>query len=226
MKKMILIPTILLALLFSAFQTTAQTTEAEEGPTFQEFIQQFPAAQLPYTFASADLQAQLENQAAKAPRAKRLAWDFYEFLPELERSAQYSNMPVHPEPVASFQTEEYIAVLYNIARGASKNVKTYSITVFDLEGNYIGTNFVAGLNAKTITAATIDASLRASVTEYQVNWANNFAENGFEDNQIVCLTERMTLTLDLTLPGNPDQIELSVAPVKASVSDLATADIK
>lgn len=222
---MILIPALLLAI-FSAFNLNAQSASntTSNAPAFQDFLSQFPKATLPYTFSTDEMKAQVEKPAAT--RAKRLAWEFYQFLPELERSAQYSNMPVYPEPVASFETDQYFAVLYNIARGIGKGVKTYSITVYDKQGNYIGTNFVAGYNSKSITAATIDASLQAKVTEFEVNWEMNYLENGAEGNRIIDLKTKGSQTLDLTAPGNPDQLEWSAAPMQKDNSAMATADTK
>ncbi|MBK8193667.1 MAG: hypothetical protein IPK76_10840 [Lewinellaceae bacterium] len=125
MKKTTALPTILIVLA-SLFAFNAN---AQDEATFQDFLAQFPSATLPYNFNAQELQGQLENRTAA--KAKRLGWEFYQFLPELERSAQFSSMPVYPEPVAKFETEKNIAVLYNIARGFSRGTKTYSISVFD-----------------------------------------------------------------------------------------------
>ncbi len=201
MKKTTAIPTILLTLA-SIFAFNAN---AQDAPTFQDFLAQFPAASLPYNFSAQELQGQLENRTAT--KAKRMGWEFYEFLPELERSAQFSSMAVHPEPVAKFETENNIAVLYNIARGLNRGTKTYTISVFDKKGNYIGSHFVAGVNPNTLTVATIDENLNADVKEYQINWASDFREVGFQGNQITNLILTDLQTLELTTPGNPDQIE-------------------
>lgn len=201
MKKTTVIPTILLALV-SLF---AINLKAQDTTSFQDFLAQFPAATLPYSFNAEDLQGQLQNRTAA--KATRLGWEFYQFLPELERSAQFSSMPVHPEPVAKFETENNIAVLYNIARGLSRGTKTYSITIFDKQGNYIGTHFVAGVNPNMLTVATITENLNADVKEYKVNWTNDFRANGFQNNQITNIELTASQTLDLITSGNPDQIE-------------------
>ncbi|GAB4487620.1 MAG: hypothetical protein OHK0019_02890 [Saprospiraceae bacterium] len=201
MKKTTAIPTILLVLV-SLF---AINLKAQDTITFQDFLAQFPTATLPYSFNAEDLQSQLQNRTAA--KATRLGWEFYQFLPELERSAQFSSMPVHPEPVAKFETENNIAVLYNIARGLSRGTKTYSITIFDKQGNYIGTHFVAGVNPNMLTVATITENLNADVKEYKVNWANDFRANGFQNNQITNIELTASQTLDLITAGNPDQIE-------------------
>lgn len=201
MKLTTAIPTILIALV-SLF---AINVNAQDNTTFQEFLAQFPAASLPYNFSTEELQSQLQNRTAA--KAKRLGWEFYQFLPELERSAQFSSMPVYPEPVAKFETEENIAVLYNIARGLSRGTKTYSISIFDKQGNYIGTHFVAGVNPNALTVATIAENLNANVKEYKLNWANDFSTFGAQDNQVLNIELTESTTLDLVAPGNPDQIE-------------------
>jgi len=200
MKNSKLIPALLLALA-SIVTLNAQDTT----PTFQEFLAQFPKASLPFTFNAEDLQGQLETRSAA--KVARLGWEFYQFLPELERSASYSNMPVCPEPVAAFETEEYTAVLYNVARGLSRGTKTYSISVFSKDGEYVGTHFVAGVNPETMTVATINETLNANVQQYKVNWEKNYRENGHIGNKVTGLTLVETLSVELTSSGNPDQIE-------------------
>ena len=200
MKNSKLIPALLLALA-SIVTLNAQDTT----PTFQEFLAQFPKASLPFTFKAEDLQGQLETRSAA--KVARLGWEFYQFLPELERSASFSNMPVCPEPVAAFETEEYTAVLYNVARGLSRGTKTYSISVFSKDGEYVGTHFVAGVNPETMTVATINETLNASVQQYKVNWEKNYRENGHIGNKVTGLTLVETLSVELTSSGNPDQIE-------------------
>ncbi len=200
MKNSKLIPALLLALASIVTMNAQDTT-----PTFQEFLAQFPKASLPFTFNAEDLQGQLETRSAA--KVARLGWEFYQFLPELERSASYSNMPVCPEPVAAFETEEYTAVLYNVARGLSRGTKTYSISVFSKDGEYVGTHFVAGVNPETMTVATINETLNASVQQYKVNWEKNYRENGHIGNKVTGLTLVETLSVELTSSGNPDQIE-------------------
>lgn len=216
MKNTTAIPTILLVLSsFFAIDANAQDTT-----TFQDFLAQFPAATLPYNFSTEELQGQLQTRTAA--KAKRLGWEYYQYLPELERSAQFSSMPVYPEPVAKFETENNIAVVYNIARGLSRGTKTYSITIFDKEGNYVGTHFVAGVNPNTLTVATIAENLNADVKEYKVNWANDYRTFGVQDNQVTSLELTESQILDLVNSGNPDQIEWSNHPSpKDTTADLA-----
>lgn len=200
MKNAKLIPALLLALA-SIFTLNAQETT----PTFQDFIAQFPKAELPYTFAAENLQASLE--ARSAAKVAYLGWEFYQFLPELEHSAEVSNMPVHPQPVAAFETEKYHAVVYNLVRGLARGNRSYSISVFTKDGQYVGTHFVAGVNPENLTAATIDQTLNASVVGFSVNWANNYRENGPIGNKVTGLTITENGKMDLTTPGNPDMIE-------------------
>jgi hypothetical protein len=206
--------TLAIASLF-ALNLNAQT------PTFQDFLKQFPVATLPYTFKVEDLQGQIETRPIA--KIKRLSWEYYQFLPELEHSAQYSSMPVYPEPVASFETNDYYAVVYNIARGLSRGTKTYSISVFNKQGIYIGTHFVAGVNPNTLTVATIDQQLNASVQSYKVSWALNYRDNGPQGNKVTGLDPQNEQVLMLTIPGNPDEIEWSNNPmqIQASTADIA-----
>jgi hypothetical protein len=200
MKHIKLIPALLLALA-SFVSLNAQDTQA----SFQDFLSQFPKAELPYTFSAQTLQTQLETRPAV--KAERLDWNFYQFLPELERSAEFSSMPVHPEPLVAFETAQYHAVVYNLARGLARSNKSYSITVFTKEGAYVGTHFIAGVTAESLTAATIDEALNANVIEYKVNWAKNYRDNGYINNNVIGLTMIETGKFQLASSGNPDQIQ-------------------
>lgn len=142
MKKALILP----ALLLLCVTLFAQT------PSFQDFLAQFPKAELPYSINVEDMQA--------PAAAGRLNWDFYAFLPELEHSAEFFAMPVYPEPVAMFETEKYFAVVYNVAHGIRKD-KSYSMSVFNKKGDHIATNFVAGNVNGKVTTVNIDANLQA-----------------------------------------------------------------
>ena len=153
MKSIFLIPVFFFACLSLSNGAGLNAKNSNNGnpdePTFQEFLAQFPKASLPFSFNASDLQTQMEKRA-NAPKAKRLGWEYYQFLPMLEESARYSNMPVYPEPVAAFETKEYYAVLYNTGRGFTKNFKSFHLAVFDKQGNHIATHFVAGVNVNTL----------------------------------------------------------------------------
>ncbi len=207
MKSIFLIPVFLFALInLTAGQAAAVSTSNDSAePTFQDFLAQFPKASLPYTFDAEVLQNQLENRTS-APKATRLAWDYYQFLPTLEESARYSRMPVYPEPVAAFETAENYAVLYNTGRAFTKNLKSYHIAVFDKAGNHIATNFVAGVNPGTLTVATIDENLRAVVQAYMINWAKDYTENGPEGNSINSMTSAGRQVMLLTSGGMVEQV--------------------
>lgn len=205
MNKIAALTTIILLALTSL--ATAQ------APSFQDFLAQFPKAALPYAFSTEQLQGQIEGKGAKA---NALSWEYYEFLPELERSAEFSSMPVHPQPVASFETEKFHAVLYNIARGIGRS-KTYSISVFTKDGQYVGTHFVAGVNAQTLTTAVINEELKADVKEYKLNWVK-LAEGKKVINGVT-FTEGQEF--ELTTFGNPDQIEWVSRKVENTAFDMA-----
>ncbi len=188
-----------------------------QQPSFQDFLHQFPSATLPYAFDTATFTKQIEAQPAT--KAKRLNWEFYQFLPELERSAQFSSKPVHPEPVAVFETDNFYAVLYNVARGLTRGAKTYSVSVFEKNGNYVGTHFVAGVDAQHMTIATIDEQLKARVQEYNISWEQEYQFDNTA-NRINNLLPQNAQTLDLTEPGNPDPVEWSarITPKQTEMS--------
>lgn len=220
MKSIFLIPVFFLTFLsltVGQVNTVSTSNNNSNEPTFQEFLAQFPKASLPYTFDVEALQSQLESRST-APKAKRLGWDYYQFLPMLEESARYNRMPVYPEPVAAFETAEYYAVLYNTGRAFTKNFKSYHITVFDKNGKHLATNFVAGVNPGTLTAATIELNLQASVQAYQINWAIDFQENGQEGNSINSMTPAGRQTLNLTSGGMVEQVNWSSKPGNLSAA--------
>ena len=225
MKSIFLIPVFLLVCLVPMNANNSMNNNGNpDEPTFQDFLAQFPKAGLPYTFSADDLQAQMEKRAT-APKAKRLAWEYYQFLPMLEESARYSRMPVYPEPVAAFETRENYAVLYNTGRGFTKNFKSYHIAVFDKQGNHLATHFVAGVNITTLTASTIDETLHAKVQAYQVNWAKDVQENGTEGNAIISLTPAGKQSVNLTVGNAVEQLSWAYKPV-SSLSASAVADTK
>jgi hypothetical protein len=176
-----------------------------QAPDFRQFLNQFPKASLPYNLGCEALTAQIEKTGVPGKTA-RLSWKYFDFLPELERSAQFSSMPVQPEPVASFETKKYYAVLYNIARGNSRNSKTYTISVYDKRGNYIGSHFIAGVNKNNLTAATIDATLNVEVHAFQIQWS----EKQSGATQITDLRKTDSTRFALNTEGNPDQIEWNI----------------
>lgn len=227
MKSIFVIPVFFFAVASLFAGSAASMNIANNGnpdePTFQDFLAQFPKASLPYTFDAEDLQTQLEKRVT-APKATRLAWEYYQFLPLLEESARVSRMPVYPEAVASFETDDYYAVLYNTGRNFTKNFKSYHIAVFDKAGNHLATHFVAGANPNTLTAATIDETLHAKVQVYQLNWAKDYLENGFEGNFINSMIPSGKQNIDLTTGGMVEQVSWATNPGGLSAS--ATAEAK
>lgn len=180
---------------FFAFFAFALSLNAQ-APSFEAFLGQFKKAALPFSICQEDMQ----NRS----KAERLSWEFYQFLPELERSAQFHNMPVHPEPVAVLETENNYTFICNLARGLGKN-KSYCAVVYDRFGNYIATNFIAGVNATTLTTVTIDSELMAQVEQL--------------DRATMLQGSQM---IDLTAPGNPDQLDWSGIEVSGDASNVAT----
>lgn len=217
MKNTKLIPALLLALA-SIINLNAQ----EARPSFESFVAQFPSATLPFSINAQDLQNQLESRSAS--KTARLGWEYYDYLPELERSAAYSSMPVHPQPIAAFHTEKYTAVLYNLARGLARGNRSYSISVYTNDGHYVGTHFIAGVSPDSLTAVTIDEELNADVHEYKIAWALDYRENGPIGNQISSVNLTGTGKFTLLTAGNPDQLVLS--NMTASNSSASFAEMK
>lgn len=200
MKSIFLIPVFFLLLIHTANANSSSLTTHGDEPTFQDFLAQFPKASLPYAFEAEQLQAELSNNAART-KANRLGWEYYHFLPMLEEIASINRMPVHPEPVAAFETAQFYAVLYNTGRQYTHNLKSYHISVFDKAGNHLATHFVAGANAQSITEATILENLTADVQSYLVNWAKPYQKGANDGNIIVGLTPAGRQTVSL-IEGN------------------------
>jgi hypothetical protein len=178
---------IIIAAFFSLTHSNVLQAQVAETNNFQSFLAQFPSAGLPYCIDAENVK-DLQNQA------EVLDWEFYEFLPELERSAAYSNTPVYPQPIVKFETDKYFAVLYNVVRGIGKNGKTLNVTVFDKNGNHVATNYVAGMNANSLISANISAALEAEVMEFML------------DQETLEMKNHGKVNLNLIVPGNPDEI--------------------
>ncbi len=181
---------IIIAAFFSLTFSNALCAQGTEASNFQSFLAQFPSTKLPYCIDAESLK-DMQNQADV------LDWDFYQYLPELERSAAYSNTPVYPQPIVKFETDQYFAVLYNVVRGIGKYGKTLNITVFDKNGNHIATNYVAGMNSNSLISANINAGLEAEVMEFMLDQETQEMKNHGKVN------------LNLLVPGNPDEIVVS-----------------
>ncbi len=223
MKSIFLIPVFFLLLSHITDARTGSLNTNGEEPTFQDFLAQFPKASLPYHFDAEQLKSELAPSAAR-PKAARLGWEYYHFLPLLEESARINRMPVYPEPIAAFETPHFYAVLYNTGRAYTKNLKSYHISVFDKAGNHLATHFVAGVNAETITEATITEDLIAEIRSYQVNWAKPYQKGANDGNIVVGLTLSGHQTLRLTTGNAVEQVNW------ASAGDLAdktlTAEVR
>ncbi len=205
MKSIFLIPVFFLLLIHTISANSSSLATHGDEPTFQDFLAQFPKASLPYSFEAEQLQAELGNSAARS-KANRLGWEYYHFLPMLEEIASINRMPVYPEPVAAFETQQFYAVLYNTGRQYTNNLKSYHISVFDKVGNHIATHFVAGANAELITEATILENLTAEVQSYLVNWAKPYQKGANDGNVIVSLTPAGRQMVSLTEGNVVEQV--------------------
>jgi hypothetical protein len=196
MTKVTFFQTIVFAVLTTCFVANASAQTA----TFQDFLKQFPSVSLPYVVQAQDLQSHLEQRMSNAPiaKAKRLPWEYYEFLPDLEENARASRMPVYPEPIARFETETYHAVLYNTGRSLARQYKTYNIAVFSKDGKYIASRCIGGVNPTALAAISISADLQVTISEYKIQWKNDITENGFDNNSIIGLAPMSVRTVDAT----------------------------
>ncbi len=205
---------IVFATCFIALATSAQSVN------FESFLQQFPKATLPYTLGEDVLRGQLEQRAASLPleKAKPLAWEYYEFIPTLEDDARENRMPVYPEPVAAFETEQYHAVIYNTGRNFARQYKTYNITVFDKSGKFVTTRSIAGVNPTAMATATIDSNLNVTIKEYSVNWSKDYLTNGIVGNSITSIIEVGTRTVDAKVADKAEGDDWKNQPAKPGKS--------
>lgn len=218
MKKVIIIITAL----FFTIAANAQSV------TFENFLQQFPKATLPFTLGEQDLRGQLESRASNQPvsKAKRLGWEYYDFLPTLEEDARENRMPVYPEPIASLETEKYYAVIYNTGRNFARQYKTYNVAVFDKEGNFVSSRCIAGVNPTALAAATIDENLQVTIKEYSVNWEKDYSTNGIEGNTIINLTPTSVRTVNATAATKADNEDWKNQPEVKETPATLTAQTK
>lgn len=198
------------AMTFLAAPAPAQTV------SFDQFLQQFPAATLPFSIDADALQADLSNN--EPSQVARLDWAYFEFLPELENNAQFCRMPVYPEPVARFETDKYHAVLYNLARGASKGSKFYTISVFDKEGTHLGTHYIGGITNKQMNAFSISTDLIATVNSFSMAVAKGETA-----------APAGTQTIQLAAPGNPNELGFAAgksSDLRSSTTASSRTDMK
>lgn len=177
------------SLILTTDSLSAQTAAAPDPAAFQQFLQQFPKAELPYVISTTELSAQLEQRAqgVRPAASPFLAADTYDFLPDLERSAVATRIPAHPQPVARFETADRYAVIYNLPRAAAKQFRALYVAVYDKSGNHISTTFLAGANPNLIVSAVLDENLQASMQEFQVSWAKDLSQ-GLIGNQLTGLS--------------------------------------
>ena len=177
-------------------------------PDFPEFLSHFEKVELPYGINIADLEkhqeyAQEVQQRAtkKAKKQVRRQQLMLQFLPDLAASIRYSRMGA-PEaiPLARFYpNEDMIAVIYQVRYPFRySGTQTYSISVFDLNGNNLSD--VAKLDerflpAKAVTVASLDPTYTVTCriddegniwrNSYENIWEKELQDFGIMDNAIV-----------------------------------------
>jgi hypothetical protein len=163
------------------FAAVAQSTGS--AVTFQEFIAQFPKASLPYTMTEQSLHAELAQGGS--PMKSRLDVRYFDFLPTLADMASRDNTPVSAQPIAAFETETHFAVLFNTGRKFARQFKTYHLTVFDKQGNYVASRCIGGVNSTNMAAFDIDTDLLVTVRTYRLDWLKNVHTQGIQENTLV-----------------------------------------
>lgn len=216
----------LLAVASFILQTASAQTAADPA-AFEQFLQQFPKAQLPCVIGTTELSAQLEQRAqGVAPvKASFLSADSYDFLPDLERSAETTQIPAHPQPVARFETATHHAVVYNVSRSAAKQYRALYVAVYDKQGNYVSTTLVAGVNPNALVSAVIDEQLHVKIQEFRVEWAKD-PKAGIVGNQLTGLTPMNTQGFDLTSAEPATDWNDRHEPKTSASADLARNDSK
>ncbi len=214
------------SLILTTDSLSAQTAAAPDAAAFEQFLQQFPKADLPYVIGTSELSATLEQRAQgiRPAAVPFLAADSYEFLPDLDRSAEATSIPAHPQAVARFETADRHAVLYNLPRSGAKQYRALYLAVFDKEGRHIATTFVAGVNPTTLVSAVLDEQLQAKVQEFQVQWAKELTHN-LAGNQLAGLQPLEIHTLDLNQTPENDWNERH-EPKTAASGAIARNDSK
>lgn len=198
MKKSVLFLNFITSLmLFTAVSSYAQEV------SFQDFLSQFPKASLPFSLNERDVIHSGQEGTASA----RLDWAFFEFLPELEASAQFSRMVVYPEPIARFETGHNHAVLYNLARGLNKNSKFFTISVYDKHGTHLGTHYVGGIQGTRLHTFTIQEDLKALVRIFEGPGSGNQPAQP----SIQSLRSAGQQMVELLAPGNANGLILSAS---------------
>lgn len=209
MKQSILIQTFTACLsLFFLNPSSAQEV------SFQDFLLQFPKATLPFSINERDLL----NSSLTTAESVRLDWAFFEFLPELEASAQFSRMVVYPEPVARFESGNKHAILYNLARGLHKNSRYYTLSVYDQYGTHLGTHYVGGIQGSRLHAFTIEENLKAIVRIFEGPGSDSRAAQP----SIQSLRSAGQQMIELLAPGNANGLIISASKggeMRASLFD-------
>ena len=202
-----------LAVLAAFSQITTQRAKPALANTrdFQQFLQQFKPALLPYVLSKETLLQRLKANLPQADEQKeerrRTQWrqdlvrlvDPNGFLPG-HAMEMMSRVPSFYNPVARVETKEYVAVIYSVTRGFAGPYSDYQVAVFDKTGQFVSENTLAQLGTTSLTAATIYTNLLARTEQYRINWKRNLDEFGLEGNSITGVTQESANDTDLTLP--------------------------
>ena len=187
MKKTTFLPLLSLTLVAVALLTAFSVKKvflSDPEVTFEEFLQQFPAQQLPYALDENSLKVRLDqyvhqvnhpNAERNSVQTARLDWKYYQFLPDLENEASFSRLPMQAEPVALFATANNFAVLYSTSRSFRSGYATYHVSVFDKTGVQISSNMVGKVMPESIVSATISHSLQAEISTWKIEWKKDFS---------------------------------------------------
>jgi hypothetical protein len=112
-----------------------------------------------------------------------------------------------------------------VARGLTRGTKTYSISVFEKNGAYVGTHFVAGVDGEHLSVATIDEHLNARIQGFNITWEKESRYDEMPSKKIFDLEPGNVEMLELTIPGNPDPVEWTSASLPKEVDQEMSADI-
>ena len=219
MKKTTLFPAIGLFVAISAVLTAFSLKNTDDSKiTFKEFLDQFPAATLPYKLDKDTLKASLDryvqfsnnrNENAKLEVKPRLAEKYLQFLPDVDHESRFSRMPLTVEPIALLASGDHPAVLYGTSRSFRAAYIMYYVAVFEKNGKQISVNMVGKLLPEEIVAATISTGLRAALVSYKVVWKKNYQDTGIRDNSIEDLKRTGTAAINLLKPT-----ALKYSPIK------------
>lgn len=211
MKNILFGATVLLAIgALAAFSrmTRPAAPLPDRGKEFKAFLKQFPKTKLPYALTKEELQRKLVaalKQTTSAVGGYNTQESFValqdpnEFISRNTRDL-LSRDPVYQQPEVAMETSDHVIVVYTAFSGFRWGFKSYMVAVFDQEGHLISKNQLANISTGMLMAGAIDKDLQATLTTYSVQWQNENAQYGTEDNRITGLSAASTRTIDLKAP--------------------------